>query len=306
MKLEKKVKHSFWEFIFYSNFFMGLMSIALNFETNIKIGLPLNSISYYLLISSLSVLFYLFAYNVPKKYNTASNARTKFYIDYRKSIKQFNIMTFLIVISSACYIFYQAWEKLLHLHYAHYLVLLGTFVLCTSYYNWKFGFSLRRFTWLKPILIAWTWAITTVYLPILMLEIENGIPFNVDARFYFLFTQTFMYFIVNAIIFDMKDFEDDTNRGLKTFVVKYGINTTLNRIIFPFIGLGFLSFISFGVWYQLPFHRILFMLIPIAMMAVFAYRLHRPKSILYYLMAIDGMIVVKAIFGILSVILFET
>ena len=305
MELEKKVKHSIWEFIFYSNFFMGLMSIALNFETNIKTDLPLNSIKYYLFISSLSILFYLFAYNVPKKYNTASNHRTKFYIDFRKPIKLFNIITFLIVLFSGSLILFQSFDKIIQLHFSHYIVLFATLVLCTSYYNWKFGFSLRRFTWLKPILIAWTWAITTVYLPILMLEVENGIPFNVDARFYFLFTQTFMYFIVNAIIFDMKDFEDDTNRGLKTFVVKLGIDATLNRIIFPLIALGFLSFISFGIWYNLPLHRILFMLIPITLMAVFAYRLHRPKSILYYLMAIDGMIVVKAIFGILSVILFE-
>lgn len=305
MELEKKVKHSIWEFIFYSNFFMGLMSIALNFETNIKTNLPLNSVNYYLLISSLSVLFYLFAYNVPKKYNSASNPRTKFYIDNRKSIKLFNIIMFLIVLFSGGSIVLHSFQKIIHLHFSHYVVLFGTFILCTSYYNWKFGFSLRRFTWLKPILIAWTWAITTVYLPILVLEIENGIPFRVDARFYFLFTQTFMYFIVNAIIFDMKDFEDDTNRGLKTFVVKFGIKSTLNKIILPLILLGFISFVGFGIWYQLPLHRILFMLIPICLMAIFAYQLHRPKSILYYLMAIDGMIVVKALFGILSVILFE-
>ena len=47
------------------------------------------------------------------------------------------------------------------------------------------------------------------------------------------------------------------------------------------------------------------MLIPIVCLAVFAFKLNRPKPILYYLIAIDGMILLKAICGILGVVLFE-
>ena len=150
-----------------------------------------------------------------------------------------------------------------------------------------------------------TWAITTVFLPVLFLMLKNETHYIIDAKFYFLFSQTFMYCVVNAILFDLKDYEDDSNRNLKTFVVKYGYHFTLNRIILPLIFLGFLSFLIFGIWYGLPLHRTLFMLIPIICLAIFAFKLNRPKSILYYLIAIDGMIFLKAICGILSVILFE-
>lgn len=303
--MEKKIVNRIIEYIFFSNFFMGLLSIGLNLETNIKIGLPLNNACYYIFISSLSVLFYLFAYKIPLNKSKSSNSRTQFYIDHKISIKLFNIILLVICFISGCCILYQSYQNLLSLHWLHYVILFTTFVLSISYYNWKYGFSLRKYTWFKPTLIAWTWAITTVYFPLLILDISNGIPFVVDAKFYFLFTQTFMYFIVNAIMFDMKDFEDDSNRGLKTFVVKYGNQFMLNKVILPLIFLGFLSFIIFGFWYQLPLHRVLFMLIPILLMAVFAYQLNRPKSILFYLIAIDGMILVKAIFGILSVLLFE-
>lgn len=303
--MEKKIVHRFIEYIFFSNFFMGLLSIGLNLETNIKIGLQLNSLDYYLFISSLSVLFYLFAYKTPQNKTVSSNPRTQFYINHKKSIKLFNIILFIVCCFSGVSLLFKSFNNIFTLHWIHYLVLITTFFLSTSYYNWKFGLSLRKYTWFKPTLIAWTWAITTVYFPLLILEIENGVHFQVDSKFYFLFTQTFMYFIVNAIMFDMKDYEDDTNRGLKTFVVQFGNQFMLNKVILPLIFLGFLSFILFGFWYNLPLHRTLFMLVPILLMALFAYRLNRPKSILYYLIAIDGMIFIKAIFGILSVLLFE-
>jgi len=284
---------------------MGLMSLGLNLETNIKIGIPLNNVDYYLFISCLTILFYLFAYKIPKNVKVSKNPRTKFYIEHRISVYSFNIIIWLTTILSGVSILLKVYENLLHLHWLHYVVLAATLFLSTSYYNWKYGLSLRKYTWFKPTLIAWTWAITTVYLPILILDLEGVEVFYTDARFYFLFTQTFMYFIVNAIMFDMKDYEDDTNWKLKTFVVKYGYSFTLNRIIIPLTFLGFLSFLGFGIWYELPWHRTIFMLIPIVILAIFAYQLNRPKSILFYLVVIDGMILVKAIFGILSVLLFE-
>ncbi|HEY4539583.1 MAG TPA: UbiA family prenyltransferase [Faecalibacter sp.] len=268
-------------------------------------GLPLNAWDFYAFIFSISILFYLFAYNVPINLAQSSNIRTQYYINQRIPIIWFNIILYLVAICSGLSILIKSWNHLWNLDVIHYLILGVTLTLSTSYYNWKFGLSLRKYTWFKPTLIAWTWAIISVYFPVLMLQLEDGKPFEVDARFYFLFSQTFMYFIVNAIMFDMKDFEDDSNRNIKTFVVRYGYKKTLYRIIYPLIILGLISFITFGIWYDLPWHRTILMLFPILLLFYFAVRLNRPKSILYYLIAIDGLIVIKAIFGILSVLLFE-
>ena len=303
--MEKKIKHRVIEHIFFSNFFIGIMALGLSFETNIKMGLPLNAWDFYAFIFSISILFYLFAYNVPINLAQSSNIRTQYYINQRIPIIWFNIILYLVAICSGLSILIKSWNHLWNLDVIHYLILGVTLTLSTSYYNWKFGLSLRKYTWFKPTLIAWTWAIISVYFPVLMLQLEDGKPFEVDARFYFLFSQTFMYFIVNAIMFDMKDFEDDSNRNIKTFVVRYGYKKTLYRIIYPLIILGFISFITFGIWYDLPWHRTILMLFPILLLFYFAVRLNRPKSILYYLIAIDGLIVIKAIFGILSVLLFE-
>lgn len=298
--MEKKIVRRIIEYIFFSNFFMGIMALALNLETNIRYQAPLNQLNYYIFTTAITILFYLFAYRVPKSVDFSVNPRIDFYVKHRKVIQYFNICLYFISALSGICILIQSYQNLLHLGWIHYFILFITFILSTSYYNWTFGLSLRRFTWFKPTLIAWTWAITTVYLPLVVLQLSNYTGLVFDLKFCFLFIQTFMYFIVNAIMFDMKDYEDDTNRKLKTFVVRYGYYTTLNRIIFPLIALGFLSFIFYGYYYNIAISSILLLEIPVLLLALFAYRLNQRKSILFYLVAIDGMIVLKALFGILS------
>ena len=303
--MEKKVISRFIVNIFFSNFFLILLSIALNIETNIKIGLPFNSIAYYAFISTITVLFYLYAYRIPKSLKSSSNPRTQFYITHRKSVCIYTAILAVIALISGIILAINCLPNYEILTWKWLTVLFFTTILSFGYYDFKLGISLRKTMLLKPFLIGWTWAITTVFLPVLFLMLKNETHYVIDAKFYFLFSQTFMYCVVNAILFDLKDYEDDSNRNLKTFVVKYGYHFTLNRIILPLIFLGFLSFVIFGIWYGLPLHRILFMLIPIVCLAIFAFKLNRPKAILYYLIAIDGMILLKAICGILSVILFE-
>lgn len=298
--MEKRIVHRIIEYIFFSNFFMGIMALALNIETNVRSQLPLNRIDYYLFTTSITILFYLFAYRVPKSINSSINPRIDFYVKHRKLIRYFTIVLYVVSTFTGLSIFIATYQNLFALNWIHYFILAITFILSTSYYNWKFGLSLRKYTWFKPTLIAWTWAVTTVYLPLLILQLENYSKVRFDLGFYFLFIQTFMYFIVNAIMFDMKDYEDDTNRKIKTFVVKYGYFQTLNLIIYPLIGLGFLSFIFYGFYFNLNLISVFLLEIPVLFMALFAYKLNRKKSILYYLVAIDGMIVFKAIFGMLS------
>ncbi len=93
--MEKKVISRFIVNIFFSNFFLILLSIALNIETNIKIGLPFNSIAYYAFISTITVLFYLYAYRIPKSLKSSNNPRTQFYITHRKSVR---IYTFILAV----------------------------------------------------------------------------------------------------------------------------------------------------------------------------------------------------------------
>lgn len=297
---------SFLQKIFFSNFFLILITLSLCVEFNLKQGLNLNSFEFYFFISSVTVLFYLYAYRITTKLTQTANPRTQFYIEHQKGIINFKIFLFVCSLISGVYLLYKSLPNFDLLPLGFYVMMMVSAVFIFAYYENFSGISLRKFTWLKPLLIAWAWTITTSILPLVFLILENGQNLTVDfTRFGFLLTQNFMYFLVNAILFDVKDYEDDSNRNLKTFVVKYGDRFMIYHVIIPLLILGTLSFISFGLWYNLPLHRIVFMLIPIFILTYLVFKMNKPKSILFYLIVIDGMLLVKALFGILSVLLFE-
>lgn len=297
---------SFLQKIFFSNFFLILITLSLCVEFNLKQGLNLNSFEFYFFISSVTVLFYLYAYRVTTKLTQTANPRTNFYIKHQKGIINFKIFLFVCSLISGVYLLYKSWPNIDLLPLGFYVLMMVSAIFIFAYYENFSGISLRKFTWLKPLLIAWAWTITTSILPLVFLILENGQNLTVDfTRFGFLLTQNFMYFLVNAILFDVKDYEDDSNRNLKTFVVKYGDRFMIYRVIIPLLILGALSFVTFGFWYNLSLHRIIFMLIPIFILTFLVFKMNKPKSILFYLIVIDGMLLVKALFGILSVTLFE-
>ena len=105
-------------------------------------------------------------------------------------------------------------------------------------------------------------------------------------------------------MFDIKDYADDYNRELKTFVVKNGLRKTIFYILLPLSIAGLGSFWIYSFIEDFSTMKILLNTIPfIAMMAV-AYSMHRRKSILYYLILIDGLMLLKAACGSVAMIYF--
>ncbi len=109
-----------------------------------------------------------------------------------------------------------------------------------------------------------------------------------------------MFCTVNAIMFDIKDYADDSNRQLKTFVVRFGLHNTINFILIPLLLIGICCMLAFTYYRHFSFLSIFFNLIPFILLLVVAYSMHQKKSILYYLIVIDGLLLVKAICGIVG------
>ena len=106
-------------------------------------------------------------------------------------------------------------------------------------------------------------------------------------------------------MFDIKDFAADHNHHLKTFVVTWGLRKTIFYILIPLSIIGLGSFIFYAVSYDFPKFRVLINTIPFVLLIIVAYSLHRRKSILYYLAIIDGLMLVKAVCGILGIIFIK-
>ncbi len=113
-----------------------------------------------------------------------------------------------------------------------------------------------------------------------------------------------MFISVLSIMFDIKDYAKDYNFELKTFVVKFGLRKTIFFILIPLLLLGWVSFVTYGLLNGFSFMRIFLNTLPFLVCTVVALELQKRKSIYFYLIIIDGLMLVKAFCGSLAVLYF--
>ncbi|MCX2573234.1 UbiA prenyltransferase family protein [Pedobacter sandarakinus] len=133
-----------------------------------------------------------------------------------------------------------------------------------------------------------------------MLKIETGIGYHDSVMWTWLFIKNWMFCTVNAIIFDIKDYPTDANKHLRTFVVRYGLRKTIFNILIPLLIVGLLSLGIFADYKDFAWPQVLCNVLPFLLTIYVAYTMHKRKNILYYLMVIDGLILFKALCGILG------
>ncbi|HEY0175117.1 MAG TPA: hypothetical protein VGC08_01985, partial [Pedobacter sp.] len=153
---------------------------------------------------------------------------------------------------------------------------------------------------LKPFVIGFVWAATVNLLPLILLKIESGIDITESSFWFFLFIKNWMFCTVNAIMFDMKDYAIDYNSQLKTFVVRIGLKKTIFYVLIPLLITGTLSLLIFAYAQHFPPGRVLCNLVPFVLTIIVAYSMNKRKKIFYYLIVIDGLILVKAVCGIIG------
>jgi len=164
--------------------------------------------------------------------------------------------------------------------------------------------NLRNIGWLKPFIIGFTWAGAVGILPQLFQTWEENQSYHFNLVSALLFLKNFMFISVLSIMFDIKDYAKDYNFELKTFVVKFGLRKTIYFILIPLLLLGWISFVTYGILNGFSFTRIFLNTLPFLLCTVVALELQKRKSIYFYLIIIDGLMLVKAICGSLAILYF--
>jgi 4-hydroxybenzoate polyprenyltransferase len=121
-----------------------------------------------------------------------------------------------------------------------------------------------------------------------------------------LFISNALYISLLAVLFDIKDFESDANKQMKTLVVRMGLTKTINWIVLPMSALILIATLRYGYLHGFTGYQILLNTIPLILLISVSYQMHQRKSILYYLAIIDGLIVVKAACGLIATLLFSS
>ena len=293
-------------FIFFGNYFIGILAVALTIESTVQLKVPFNSLAYYALIFCAPVVYYTYAYMGATHFTTSSNPRTAWYIKHQKFIRGSQILLTLGSIILFLYLFASNFSNILHLPLPYWIIVFIILIAATLYYGllpaYFFNLNLRNTGWLKPLIIGFIWACTANILPLILLKIESGKDFPRSDLWVWLFLKNWMFCMVNAILFDIKDYAIDANLELKTFVVRIGIRRTIYYILLPLLCIGMISLFIFAHIKQFPAIQVGFNLIPFILTIMISFSMHTRKRILYYLIVIDGLILVKAICGIVGTI----
>ncbi|MBN8859979.1 MAG: UbiA family prenyltransferase [Sphingobacteriales bacterium] len=294
------------QFVFFANYFVGLLAVALSVETVCQLGLPLNAIYYYLFLFFATVLYYTWAYTVPANIASSPNPRTEWYRRHHSFIKKSQLVIAIVCALLGIWQVKAALPGLADLPFYYWLLLFSIPVAGILYYGLLppsfLSINLRNTGWLKPFVIGYVWAGCVSLLPVVVHMTENGLLINKTGLLIWLFVKNWMFCTVNAIMFDIKDYADDANRELKTFAVRFGLNKTISFVLIPLLLIGFVAFIIFAAYNNFGYLPVLINLVPFICLLMVAYSLHQPREILYYLIIIDGLLLIKALCGILSTI----
>jgi len=291
-------------FVFFGNYFVGLLAVALNFEATLQLGLPYNSVSYYALLFLAPIIYYTYAYHTAVYSTNEWNLRTKWYAENKRfiSYSQYILSVFCLILGFQ--LIYHNYTNILSLPTIYWLSILIIALAGISYYGLLpksfLSFNLRSTGWLKAFVIGFVWACCANVLPLILLKIETGSTYHDPLLWSWLFLKNWMFCTVNAIIFDIKDYPTDANKQLRTFVVRFGLRSTIFYILIPILSVGLVALFVFASYRGYGFLTLFCNMMPFILTIFIAYSMRKRKNILFYLMVIDGLILFKAICGIIG------
>jgi hypothetical protein len=296
--------------IFFGNYFYGICTVALSIEATLQQSYPLSPLLYYVFVFAATVLYYTHAYIAePAFLDASTNPRTQWYAHNRNFVQASQIFFTLVCIISGAWLLIPNWQHILHMGWMSWTLVLAFPLTAILYYGSAAPGSatnnLRNQGWIKPFVIGFVWSGPVTLYPILFHHIMAGTEYEPGLIGTLLFVKNFMFITMLCIMFDIKDYVADHNHHLKTFVVRYGLRKTIFYILIPLSLVGLGTFILYAVLRHFPVMRILVNTIPFILLIIVAYSMHRRKSILYYLAIIDGLMLVKAICGIIGITLIK-
>jgi hypothetical protein len=305
----KKLKHNkLVKLIFFGNFFYGFCAIALSIEATLQQRSPLPSALFFVLAFTSTVLYYTKAYIMTEVSEDIANLRSMWYARNHKMMVRTQWFFMGLLLICGLYFLLHRWQNIVNMNGIEWFSIFVFPIVSALYYgvnDKRLGnFNLRNVGWLKPFIIGYTWAgLVNVY-PILFYCIDNGIHYHITFAGWFLFIKNFMFITLLCILFDIKDYAMDYNQQLKTVVVKLGLRKTLFFFIIPLCIIGLGSFLIYANSQNFSAMKIAINTLPFLAVIAVTYTMYNRRSIFYYLIVIDGLMLFKALCGITAMLYF--
>jgi 4-hydroxybenzoate polyprenyltransferase len=300
--------NKFISILFYGNIFLGICAAALCIETNLLTGITLNVFPFYLLIFFCTCIYYtnIYVRSVSVK---NYNERALWYKNNLTTIRKTLTVAILLVIIFLLFFVLKNWYALLSLSSTQMLLVI-TLPFIAFWYTFSPAVfrlkKIRQTGWIKPFAVGFTWAGWVTVYPVVISKVQTGRPIvTIISACILLWLQNFLFFSINAIIFDIKDYRTDSHYQLKTYPVIFGIKNTFRFIIIPLILVNLIIFTLFQLQQNFSFLQTLIQLIPYMFLVFIIAKYRQGRSVLYYLAAVDGLVFLKAVCGIASILLIK-
>ncbi|MGI8633768.1 MAG: UbiA family prenyltransferase, partial [Segetibacter sp.] len=190
------------------------------------------------------------------------------------------------------------------------ILLITAFPLAAAWYTFTPRafrlIKIRQVGWIKPFIVGLTWAGWVTIYPVIIWQVQRNQMVSAPVTsLVLLCLQNFLFFSINAIVFDMKDYRTDAYHHLKTYPVVFGVRNTFRYIVSPLIILNLVVFFLFQAYHTFTILQILIQLIPYVLLVFILLKYKNGRSVLYYLVAVDGLVFLKAFCGITSILLIK-
>jgi 1,4-dihydroxy-2-naphthoate octaprenyltransferase len=288
------------DFIFYGNYFYGICAVSMMLETTTQLRLQLDGPLIYVMAFISTVLFYNHPYLKSPSF-PEGNPRARWFARHHTLVVAIQSAFTTALVACFAYLFIKhrhGTEAFGPTSWILVAVFPATGVMYYGFDSLSRNFNLRRIGWLKPFLIGFVWAgLANVY-PVLYSNLIHSRPLEVDFVRTILFIKSFMYISMIAILFDIKDSDTDKQSRLDTLIVKMGLRNTLSYVIIPLTALGLAIFVGYAVNHDFSMAKLFLIMIPFVLLISATRLFEKERPLLFYLFVIDGLRVVKAVFGI--------
>ena len=164
-------------------------------------------------------------------------------------------------------------------------------LVCTSLYSLPFLQiksleKIKKAGFLKTILLAFTWAYVTVYLPVAASNINQPIII------YWL-VQRLLFMLVLCIIFDTRDVESDMLKGFHTLATDLSSKAIQILVILLFVASVVQHF--YGIYFYASAKQVLGLQAVVACTVIIYVVSLKKRGYLFYYCIVDGLMIVSAI-----------
>lgn len=282
--------------IFVGHYFYGICAAALSAEMVMQATGTFPPIKWLLAISTATLWFYTRAFlhgAMP-----TDDERTVWLQSNRNWVRTQQCLLPLLLLLMITWLIYENLAVLIANIRLPELLIGLTFPLIALLYDSRtLPFRLRERGFLKPFVISLVWTGGTGILPLLWLQWTSGSS-SFTAHHIALLLHRWMFLAVIAAAFDIKDYADDAQASLRTWVVRSGLRRVLFQQLLPLTMVGCISLLLFARYLGWQWTYTAWMALPMGALPGVLYSLRRRQSLIYYLTVVDGLMIVQAVCGI--------